>query len=143
MIWHTLPDLATLARIHEDTAVATLGITFTGVGDDFLEGRMPVDARTVQPMGILHGGASVLLAETLGSCAASYCVDPTREVCVGLDINANHLRPVRSGAVTGRATPIHVGRTTQVWAIDIRDEQERRVCIARLTMAVIAKERAP
>lgn len=143
MIWHTLPDLATLARIHEDTAVATLGITFTGVGDDFLEGRMPVDARTVQPMGILHGGASVLLAETLGSCAASYCVDPTREVCVGLDINANRLRPVRSGAVTGRATPIHVGRTTQVWAIDIRDEQERRVCIARLTMAVIAKERAP
>jgi 1,4-dihydroxy-2-naphthoyl-CoA hydrolase len=143
MIWHTFPDLATLARIHEDTAVATFGIAFTTVGDDFLEGRMPVDARTVQPMGILHGGASVLLAETLGSCAASYCVDPAREVCVGLDINANHLRPVRSGAVTGRATPIHVGRTTQVWAIDIRDEQERRVCIARLTMAVIAKERAP
>ncbi len=143
MIWQTFPDLATLARTHEHSAVATLGITFTAVGDDFLEGRMPVDERTVQPMGILHGGASVLLAETLGSCAASHCVDPVREACVGLDINANHLRTVRSGAVTGRATPIHVGRTTQVWAIDIRDEQERRVCVARLTMAVIAKERAP
>ena len=141
MIWHTRPELANLARIHEGTAVAALGITFTGVGDDHLEGRMPVDARTVQPMGILHGGASVLLAETLGSCAAAYCVDPAQWACVGLDINANHLRPVRTGFVTGRAVPLHVGRTTQVWEIDIRDDQGRRVCIARLTMAVVAKER--
>lgn len=141
MIWHSRPDLDTLARIHEGTAVAALGITFTAIGDDYIEGRMPVDTRTVQPMGILHGGASVLLAETLGSCAASYCVDGSRWSCVGLDINANHLRPVRSGFVTGRATPLHVGRTTQVWEIDIRDEASRRVCIARLTMAVIAKER--
>jgi 1,4-dihydroxy-2-naphthoyl-CoA hydrolase len=143
LIWHTVPHLATLARAHENSAVATLGIAFTAVGDDFLEGCMPVDGRTVQPMGILHGGASVLLAETLGSCAASHCVDPARELCVGLDINANHLRAVRSGAVTGRATPLHLGRSTQVWSIDIRDDQDRRVCIARLTMAVIAKERAP
>ena len=142
MIWHTRPELANLARIHEDTAVAALGITFTGVGDDHLEGRMPVDARTVQPMGILHGGASVLLAETLGSCAAAYCVDPAQWACVGLDINANHLRSVRDGFVTGRAAPMHLGRTTQVWEIDIRDDQGRRVCIARLTMAVVAKERS-
>lgn len=142
MIWHARPELANLAHIHEGTAVAALGITFTEVGDDYLEGRMPVDARTVQPMGILHGGASVLLAETLGSCAASYCVDPVHWACVGLDVNANHLRPVRGGFVTGRAVPLHVGRTTQVWEIDIRDDQGRRVCIARLTMAVIAKERS-
>jgi len=140
MIWHTRPDLDTLARIHEGTAVAALGITFTAVGNDCLEGRMPVDTRTVQPMGILHGGASVLLAETLGSCAANHCVDAAQSVCVGLDINANHLRPARSGFVTGRATPLHLGRTTQVWEIDIRDEASRRVCIARLTMAVLAKE---
>lgn len=143
MIWQTVPDLATLALTHQDSAVATLGITFTAVGDDFLEGTMPVDARTVQPMGILHGGASVLLAETLGSCAASHCIDRSREMCVGLDINANHLRAVRSGAVRGRATPIHLGRMTQVWAIDICDDQERRVCVARLTMAVLPRERAP
>lgn len=141
MIWTRRPEPSALAESHRNTAVAALGIEFTEVGDDFLCGRMPVDARTVQPMGILHGGASVVLAETLGSCAANHCVDSAKEVCVGLDINANHLRAARSGWVHGRASPVHLGRTTQVWEIDIRDEQDRRVCIARLTMAVISKER--
>ena len=141
MIWTRRPEPSALAESHRNTAVAALGIEFTEVGDDFLCGRMPVDGRTVQPMGILHGGASVVLAETLGSCAANHCVDAGKEVCVGLDINANHLRAARSGWVHGRASPVHLGRTTQVWEIDIRDEQDRRVCIARLTMAVISKER--
>ncbi|MBI1395045.1 MAG: hotdog fold thioesterase [Betaproteobacteria bacterium] len=142
MIWKRRPTLETLRSMHVGTAVATLGIEFTGVEDDALSARMPVDRRTVQPMGILHGGASALLAETLGSCAAAHCVDPDTHYVVGLEINANHLRPVREGWVAGRATPIHVGRTTQVWDVDIRDEAGRRTCTSRLTLAVIAKQDA-
>jgi 1,4-dihydroxy-2-naphthoyl-CoA hydrolase len=100
---------------------------------------MPVDARTIQPMGILHGGASVLLAESVGSVAATLCVDPQKFYCVGLDINANHIRSARSGWVTGTARAIHVGRTTQVWEIRITDEADKLVCLSRLTMAVIAR----
>ena len=121
--------------------VQSLGIELTEAGDDWLGGRMPVDERTRQPFGLLHGGASVALAETLASVAAYACVDPERHVCVGLEINANHLRGVRSGWVIGTARPIHLGRTTHVWDIRIRDEAEKPVCISRCTMAVIDRVR--
>ena len=115
-----------------------LGIEITSVERDALEGRMPVDGRTHQPMGLLHGGASVALAETLGSIAAALRVDRTKQACVGLEINANHLKGVREGWVRGRATPIHVGRSTQVWEIRITHEETGAlVCISRITMAVI------
>ena len=121
------------------TMADALGIELTAVTDDYLEGRMPVDGRTHQPMGLLHGGASVALAETLGSVAAALRLpDRTRQACVGLEINANHLKGVRSGWVRGRATPVHVGRSTQVWEIRISHEETGAlVCISRLTMAVI------
>lgn len=128
--------VADMERIHRDTAVAHLGIEFLQVGPDRLVARMPVDARTRQPMGILHGGVSVVLAETLGSCAASLTLPPDR-YAVGLDINANHIRAVKTGWVTGTCTPIHVGRSTQVWAIEIRDEAGRLTCTSRITMAVL------
>ena len=121
------------------TMADALGIELTAVTDDYLEGRMPVDGRTHQPMGLLHGGASVALAETLGSVAAALRLpDRTRQACVGLEINANHLKGVRGGWVRGRATPVHVGRSTQVWEIRISHEETGAlVCISRLTMAVI------
>lgn len=137
MIWTKRPTVDDLDQLHRDTVVAILGIEFTEVGDDYLCAKMPVDARTKQPHGILHGGSSVVLAETLGSCAAQYCVDASAFRCVGLDVNANHLRSVESGWVTARAEPVHLGRTTQVWQIDIRDEGGRPVCVSRLTMAVL------
>ena len=138
-IWFTRPDLAELNRIHAETAVAALGIRLTAVGDDFLAGTMPVDARTRQPAGLLHGGASVLLAETLGSAAAISCVDSATQYCVGLEVNANHVRGVRDGVVTGVARPLHIGRTSHVWSIEIRTAEDQLVCVARLTAAVIAK----
>ena len=121
------------------TMADALGIELTAVTDDYLEGRMPVDGRTHQPMGLLHGGASVALAETLGSVAAALRLpDRTRQACVGLEINANHLKGVRDGWVRGRATPVHVGRSTQVWEIRINHEETGAlVCISRITMAVI------
>ena len=121
--------------------VEHIGITITELGKDFLSGNMPVDHRTVQPMGILHGGASVALAETLGSLAANLIVDPQKKYCVGLDINANHIRSVKSGKVSGKAKPLHLGGSTQVWHIEIRDEEERITCISRLTMAVLDREK--
>ena len=114
-----------------------LGIVFTELGPNFLKGTMPVDHRTKQPMGLLHGGASVVLAETLGSVAANLVVDPLIFACVGLDVNANHIRSVKQGLVTGTAKPLHIGSTTQVWGIEITDELSRIVCISRLTMAVL------
>jgi 1,4-dihydroxy-2-naphthoyl-CoA hydrolase len=114
-----------------------LGIRITAVGDDWLQGTMPVDRRTHQPYGLLHGGASVALAETLGSTAAMLTLDPEKELAVGLDINANHIRGVRSGTVTGTAKALHIGRTTQVWEIRIENEEGALVCISRITMAVI------
>lgn len=114
-----------------------LGIVFTRVGPDFLEAQMPVDARTHQPMGLLHGGASVALAETLGSVAATCCVDMSKQFCVGLEINANHLRGVREGVVTGVTRPIHIGKKTQVWEIRITNQKEELVCISRITLAVL------
>lgn len=114
-----------------------LGIELIDVGPDYLRGTLPVDARTRQPFGLLHGGASVALAETLGSVAANFCVDTERFYCVGQEINANHLRAVRSGRVTGTARPIHLGGRSQVWEIRIEDEAARLTCISRLTMSVL------
>jgi 1,4-dihydroxy-2-naphthoyl-CoA hydrolase len=138
-IWKREFRLEDLDRLHADTAVARLGIEFIGVGDDWLAARMPVDERTVQPFRILHGGASVLLAETVGSCAANLCVAPDSHYCVGLDINANHLRPASEGWVTGTAQPLHLGRSTQVWQIRITDERDRLICMSRLTMSVLRR----
>ena len=114
-----------------------LGIVITEAGDDWLRGTMPVDARTVQPYGILHGGASVALAETLGSVAGNLCVDTTKEMVVGLEINANHVRAMRGGRVTGTARALHVGRSTQLWEIRIENDEGKLVCVSRLTLAVV------
>ncbi|MEO8746283.1 MAG: hotdog fold thioesterase [Rhodanobacter sp.] len=137
-IWHQTPDLALINGWSANTMMETLGIRMTAFGDDWLACTMPVDRRTHQPYGLLHGGASVALAETLGSSAAMLTLDPAREMTVGLEINANHLRGVRSGVVTGTARALHIGRSTQVWEIRIEDEAHALVSISRLTMAVIA-----
>ena len=134
-MWKKTVTLAALQAACTSTLVQTLGIEFTTLGDDFIEARMPVDERTIQPKGFLHGGASAALAETLGGAGAYLCVDEGI-TCVGLEINANHVRPAQRGWVIGRATRLHMGRTTQVWDIKIRDEQENLVCISRLTVAV-------
>lgn len=138
-IWFSSYTLESVQQRGKGTMIEHIGINITEVGDEFLAGTMPVDHRTVQPMGILHGGASVALAETLGSMAASLVIDPSRQYCVGLDINANHIRSARSGYVKGVARPLHLGSSTQVWSIEIKDEQEKLVCISRLTMAVLTK----
>lgn len=136
MIWKKEADIEKLQAFSENTMVRHVGIEFTEIGADFLEARMPVDTRTVQPMGLLHGGASVVLAETLGSIGAYLCVAEDKK-CVGLEISANHIRAVRKGWVIGRATPLHLGRTTQVWEIRIRNEKEDLVCVSRLTVSVL------
>jgi len=130
-----LDELNAMSR---DTAIEALGIVFSDIGPDWLRATMPVDARTHQPYGLLHGGASVLLAETLGSSAGGLCA-PEGCGVVGIEINANHLRGARSGIVTGTARPLHVGRSTQVWEIRIEDEAGRPVCVSRLTLAVVAR----
>jgi 1,4-dihydroxy-2-naphthoyl-CoA hydrolase len=134
----SLNDLNALSR---DTAIEALGIEFIELGPNVLRATMPVDTRTRQPYGLLHGGASVLLAETLGSSAGNLCVGPN-EVCVGIEINANHLVAVRSGLVTGTARPLHIGRRTHVWEIRIEDGDGRMCCISRLTLAVVARPNA-
>ncbi len=136
-IWKQDTDLARVNGWSNNTMIETLGIAITEIGDDYLRGTMPVDHRTHQPFGLLHGGASVALAETLGSIAAILTLDPAHELAVGLDINANHVRGVRSGIVTGTARPLHIGRTTQVWEIRIENEAGSLVCTSRLTMAVV------
>jgi 1,4-dihydroxy-2-naphthoyl-CoA hydrolase len=135
-IWKQDISLERINGWSANTMMETLGIRITEIGDDWLRGTMPVDHRTHQPYGLLHGGASVVLAETLGSTAAMLSLDPS-EVAVGLDINANHIRGVRSGIVTGTARMVHIGRTTQVWEIRIETEAGELVCISRITMAVI------
>jgi 1,4-dihydroxy-2-naphthoyl-CoA hydrolase len=137
-IWRDDITLEALQARAHDTLVSHLGIEFTELGPDFLSGTMPVDARTCQPMRILHGGASVALAETLASVAANAVVDQARFGCVGQEINANHLRPVPIGhVVTGITRPFHLGARSQVWGIEIFNEQQQRVCVARITMAVV------
>lgn len=135
-IWTTQLSLEQANQLGERTLIQQLGIEIVEIGADFLKASMPVDQRTHQPMGILHGGASVALAETVGSIAAKMCAAPDYH-CVGLEINANHLRAVRSGLVFAVARPVHLGRSTQVWDIRIHDEAEKPVCISRLTMAVL------
>ena len=127
-------------HLGKNTLGEHLGMQFTEIGDDFIRGTMPVDHRTHQPYGLLHGGASVALAETLGSVGAALTVDHEKFMCVGLEINANHVRSVRSGVVTGTAKPIHIGATTQVWDIRITDERDKLVCVSRLTVAVLKKK---
>lgn len=140
-IWFTAPTIEALEAISADTLVDHIGIEYLAVGDDFIEARMPVDRRTMQPARILHGGASLVLAETLGSVAANLCLDPHHKRAVGLEINANHIRAVRDGYVTGTVTPLHMGRSTHIWQIHIRDDRNRLVCVSRLTMAVLALDR--
>lgn len=140
-IWFTPPTLAALNALQPDTLSSHLGIVFTEIGAEHLRATMPVDARTRQPYGLLHGGASVALAETVGSTAANLCIDATRHVCSGQEINANHLRAVREGRVTATARPLHLGRRTQVWSIDIVNEAELLACISRLTLAVRERPR--
>ncbi len=137
MIWQKPISIEILTQASLHTASSHLGIEFLEVGDDFIVGRVPVDTRTHQPFGLLHGGVSVVLAETLGSCGAAYS-SPVGHQAVGLDINANHLRGVKSGWVIGTARPIHRGRTTQVWQIDLRNEAGEMVCTSRLTVAILA-----
>lgn len=126
-----------LNQLSSKTMVDHLGIEFTAVGEDYLEARMPVDHRTIQPMGLLHGGASLSLAETIGSMAATCCIDTKLQYCVGLEINGNHIRAVREGFVYGTARPLHIGKKTQVWEIKINNEKKELVCVSRITMAVI------
>lgn len=139
-IWFQSVSVEDIYPMCQETAITHLGIEVIEVGPDFLKARMPVDQRTRQPYGLLHGGASVLLAETLGSLAAELCIDSKLFSCVGLEINANHVRGVRSGVVIGIAKPVHLGRSTQIWETRILDEQERLVCISRLTVAVLARQ---
>lgn len=117
-----------------------LGMHFTELGDDYLKATMPVDHRTHQPYGLLHGGASAALAETLGSVASALVIDTEQFICVGIEINANHVRSVRNGFVTGTCTPIHIGATTHVWDIRIHDERNKLVCIGRLTVAILKRK---
>ena len=138
-IWFGDFDKNFITERAKNTMIEHLGIELVEAGDDYLKGRMPVDHRTHQPAGLLHGGASVALAETLGSLGAIYCVDRDKYYCVGQEINANHIRGVTSGWVYAVARPVHLGRTSHVWEIRITDEKDKLVCISRITMAVIAK----
>lgn len=138
-LWRVTPTLEQLNAAHGNTILAQLGIEFTEVGEDFLKARMPVDARTHQPYGLLHGGASVVLAESMGSTATYLNIDPEKFSAVGIEVNANHVRAVKSGWVTGTVRPLHVGRSTQLWDIRIEDEAGKLVCVSRLTVAVIPK----
>ena len=132
--------LEMLNSMNKDTIVDHIGIEYTDMGEDFIAAKMPVDKRTHQPMGLLHGGASVVLAETLGSVAATMCIDTDKQYCVGLEINANHIRGVKEGYVYGITKPLHIGRKTQIWEIKITNEAGKLVCVSRITMAVLDKQ---
>jgi 1,4-dihydroxy-2-naphthoyl-CoA hydrolase len=140
MIWKQEFTLEGINQICQDTMVSHLGIRFTAFGDDYLQATMPVDHRTVQPARLLHGGASVALAETIGSVASQLCI-PNIEthMAVGVEVNANYLRLARSGVVTGKVTPLRIGRKLQVWQIRVTDEKERLICVSRLTIAVVER----
>ena len=140
-IWKLKPELDVINERGRNTMSEHLGIEFIGVGDDFLSAKMPINERNRQPLGIMHGGASCVLAETVGSTAAQFCIDMSQFYCVGLDINTNHTRAIREGLVLATAKPFHLGRTTQVWGIEIRDETDHLISVTRLTMAVLARDR--
>lgn len=141
-IWKQSIDLERINAWNKNTLVEYLDIKVTEIGEDHVRGTMPVDARTIQPFGLLHGGASVALAESLGSLGANLVLDVDKEMAIGLDTNANHVRAAISGVVIGTARPLHIGRSTQVWEIRIEDEDANLVCISRLTMAVV-RRRSP
>ncbi len=138
-IWKTPISLEMISKRGENTLMTHLGIEFTDIGEDYLIARMPVDHRTCQPLGIMHGGASCVLAETVGSFAGNFAVDQNTHYCVGLDINTNHIRSIQEGYVYGTAKPYHLGRSTQVWSIEIRDKENRLISINRLTLSVLAR----
>lgn len=138
-IWQTEIDLKTITERNKNTMCDYLGIEFVEIGDDYLIARMPVDYRTKQPIGIMHGGASCVLAETIGSTAAQYCVNYNEYYCVGLDINTNHIRSVKEGYVTAVAKPFHLGKSTQVWSIEIKNNEGKLISVNRLTMAVLKR----
>lgn len=140
-IWFSEPDIAAIKQGHKGTIMEVIGIEVTEIGDDFIRGTMPADTRTYQPMGLVHGGANVVLAETLGSIGANLVVDRSKEFAVGQEVNANHLRGVREGMVTGTAKLAYRGRSSQVWEIHIEDERGKLSCISRLTMAVVPFDR--
>lgn len=139
-IFNTNMTVNSLNEWSVNTLAEQLGIEFITIGEDYLEARMPVDRRTHQPLGLLHGGASVALAETMGSVAATLCVDGTKQFCVGLEVNANHIRSAREGFVTGITKPVHIGKKTQVWETKISNGDGELVCISRITMAVLDKK---
>ena len=141
MLWSRKYALEEFVSFQQGTLLETLGIELTEIGEDYLVGTMPVDKRTIQPFGILHGGASVALAESLGSISAGMVINSEDSIVVGLDINANHLRPVSSGKVEGVAKAVFIGRKTQVWEIKISDLSTGKLnCISRITMAVVPKK---
>ena len=137
-IWHGEPTPEALNDLHSGTLVANLGIELLEFGEDFLSATMPVDERTLQPFGLMHGGASMVLAETLASVGGNQVVDNAEFQCVGVTATANHLRSVREGSVTGIARPLHLGRTSQVWDVTIRDDREREVAACRITLSVVS-----
>jgi 1,4-dihydroxy-2-naphthoyl-CoA hydrolase len=138
-IWRLNPDIEQLNQIRKNSLVETLGIEIIEIGDDYIKGTMPVDKRTLQPEGKLHGGASAALAETLGSIGSTLCIDMQNYYCVGMSINSNHLRPATSGFVTGIATPLHIGLTTHIWNIDIQGNQKKLISVSRLTTAILKR----
>lgn len=142
-IWRIHADLEHVTELARGTMIAHLGIEYTEIGPDFLRGSMPVDERTIQPYGLLHGGASVALAETLGSMAANLCVEVSTQIAVGLDLSANHVRQVTRGTVTGTARPVHLGSRTHIWEIRVEDEEGRLVSICRLRMMILDREAGP
>ncbi|MFT3911584.1 MAG: hotdog fold thioesterase [Ferruginibacter sp.] len=133
-------QLSDLRSITPDTMGAYLGMEWVEIGPDYLKIKMPVDNRTKQPYGLLHGGASCALAETVGSVASHFMIDPSKNICVGLEINANHLRSARDGWVTATASPLHIGATTHVWDIKIHDDTQKLICVSRLTVAILKKK---
>jgi len=138
-IWFRDYSLDEINGMGKGTIHEPLGIRFTEIGEDYVVATMPVDHRTFQPMGLLHGGANVLLAESLGSIGALMIIDPTKQFPVGLEVNANHIKAVRGGSVTGTARPIHLGKSTQVWETRVLDDKGRLVCVSRLTLAILDK----
>lgn len=138
-IWKTDVSLKALSERNKNTMIEYVGIEFIEVGDDYMVARMPVNTHTRQPLGIMHGGASCVLAESVGSTAANCCVDRDKFYCVGLEINTNHIHAIREGFVIGTAKPFHIGKMTQVWSIEIVNEQQKLISVNRLTMAVLNK----
>ena len=139
-IWHRRPDPALIYKMSQKTIDGHLGIEIIDVGDDYIMGTMPVDQRTVQPYGVVHGGANVVLAESLGSIAGGHVIDMTKQLCFGQEVSATHVRPVSSGLVIGTARPIHLGKRSHVWEIRLTNEEGKLSCLAKLTLAIVPRE---